>query len=96
MVLGFSDWYPYAEIVEQCSLLGTVLLQCVSRLQYARSTSVLQKVLFRIEGVSMSFHLINIRFQVVKCVDSFGIFNSRNIAAIKSLSKLLLPPIKLP
>lgn len=46
--------------------------------------------------MTVSFHLIVIRFQVVKCVDIFGIFNSRNIAAIKSLSKLVLPPIKLP
>lgn len=35
MVLGFSDWYTYAELVEQCSLLGTVLLHCVSSLGFS-------------------------------------------------------------
>lgn len=35
MILGFSGWYPYAELVEQCNLLGTVLLQCVSSLGFS-------------------------------------------------------------
>lgn len=92
MVLGFSDWYPHTKPFGYSSSTLCVLLS----LQHARSTSVLEKILFRIEGVRVSFHLNNIRFQVVKCIDSFGIFNIRNIAAIKSLSKLLLPPVKLP
>jgi len=47
-------------------------------------------------GVSIPFQLINIRFQVVKRVDSFWIFNNGDVTAIKSVLKLLLSLIKLP